>query len=216
MRLIDWALTEEKYKKNKEEIDKNNKYQKNTLSYTILGFLFIFILLLVPIIKNNTRNIENEIINLKALNNNIKFNLSQAILDSEVITTPENITKLANDYLNTKFVSYKKIQIKDLNANTNSENKSDSELSNRIKTKLSKKIREKKAEIKKLKEIYSNPKKIPSKIKNQVTKKMEKKKKQLSALYSSPKEIITVEKAQKWVAVQFVKIFLGMPIVPGR
>ena len=30
----------------------------------------------------------------------IKFNLKQAILDNEVITSPENISKLAKEYLN--------------------------------------------------------------------------------------------------------------------
>ena len=35
-------------------------------------------------------------------------------------------------------------------------------------------------------------------------------------LYSSPQEVITLEKAQKWAAVQVVKVFLGMPIIPGK
>ena len=50
----------------------------------------------------------------------------------------------------------------------------------------------------------------------QVAKKIKKKKTELKKLYSSPKEVITLEKAQKWVAVQFVKVFLGMPIIPGK
>ena len=50
----------------------------------------------------------------------------------------------------------------------------------------------------------------------QVAKKIKKKKTELKKLYSSPKEVITLEKAQKWVAVQFVKLFLGMPIIPGK
>ena len=43
-----------------------------------------------------------------------------------------------------------------------------------------------------------------------------KKKNELKKIYSSPKEVITLEKAQKWVAVQVVKVFLGMPIIPGK
>ena len=39
------------------------------------------------------------------------FNLDQAILDNEVITSPENISRLAKEHLEDGFRSYKKSQI---------------------------------------------------------------------------------------------------------
>ena len=57
---------------------------------------------------------------------------------------------------------------------------------------------------------------MPVKIKTQVAKKIEQKKNVIKNIYASPKEIITLARAQKWTAVQVVKVFLGIPIVPGR
>ena len=54
--------------------------------------LFICGLLFVSVVKNETRNLQKEINNLEANINLIKFNLDQAILDHEVITSPENIS----------------------------------------------------------------------------------------------------------------------------
>ena len=34
--------------------------------------------------------------------------------------------------------------------------------------------------------------------------------------YGFKVETITLQKAQKWVAVQVVKVFLGMPVIPGK
>ena len=50
----------------------------------------------------------------------------------------------------------------------------------------------------------------------QVAKKIEEKKIELKNLYSHPRETITLQKAQKWAAIQFVKVFLGMPVIPGK
>ena len=38
----------------------------------------------------------------------------------------------------------------------------------------------------------------------------------LKRLYSDPKNTIDLPKVQKWAAVQIVKAFLGIPIVPGK
>jgi seryl-tRNA synthetase len=89
-------------------------------------------------------------------------------------------------------------------------------LSKNLKKGIVKKIEKKRTEIRKLQELYSRPETIPDEIKIQVAKKIKKKKTALKKLYSSPKEVITFEKAQKWVAVQVVKVFLGMPIIPGK
>ena len=49
-----------------------------------------------------------------------------------------------------------------------------------------------------------------------MAKKVEEKKIQLNNIYHSPKETFTLERIQRWGAIQVVKVFLGMPIVPGR
>ena len=74
-------------------------------SFIVCGLLF------VSVVKNETRNLQKEINNLETSINLIKFNLDQAFLDNEVITSPENISRLAKEYLNINFISYKRSQI---------------------------------------------------------------------------------------------------------
>ena len=57
---------------------------------------------------------------------------------------------------------------------------------------------------------------LSGELKSQVAKKIKEKKIELKNLYSHPRETITLQKAQKWVAVQVVKVFLGMPVIPGK
>jgi hypothetical protein len=57
---------------------------------------------------------------------------------------------------------------------------------------------------------------VPGEIKIQVANQIEEKKTELKNIYRSPKNVITLEKVGKWSAVQVVKAFLGMPIIPGR
>jgi len=193
--------------------------------------LFVCGLLFVSAVKNKTRNLEKEINSLRASNNVIKFNLDQAILDNEVITSPENISRLAKEYLNIDFISYKKSQIRQLdgdttiisklnkknnNLSTVKLNEKSNNLSTKIKLGIAKTIEKKKTEIKKLQDLYSKPESIPSEIKKHVAKKIEEKKVELKNLYTSPKKTINLEKARKWAAVQVVKVFLGIPVVPGK
>ena len=77
-------------------------------------------------------------------------------------------------------------------------------------------MNEKKAEIRKLQALYSNPKLIPDEIKTQVANRIEEKKTEIRDIYRSPSNAITLAKVGKWSVVQVVKLFLGMPIVPGR
>ena len=204
------------------------KSHNSVRKYSLMSIVFVCGLLFVSAIKNETRNLQREINNLETSINLIKFNLDQAFLDNEVITSPENISRLAKEYLNINFVSYKKNQIKSLRGDKNvistSVEKDVSSKSVEKKEKLredlkkgiAKKIEKKRTEIRKLKELYAQPETIPGEIKIQVAKKIKKKKTELKKLYSSPKEVINLEKAQKWVAVQVVKVFLGMPIIPGK
>ena len=77
----------------------NNVVTHNNFAwkYSFVVVLFVCGLLFVSAVKNKTRNLEKEINNLRASNNVIKFNLDQAILANEEITTPENISLLAKD-----------------------------------------------------------------------------------------------------------------------
>ena len=201
----------------------NTIVKKKTVSvlgkYSFITVLFIFGLLFVSVVKNETRNLEKEINTLTALNNAIKFNLDQALLDNEVITSPENISKLAKEHLNTNFISYKKSQIKGLSEDSESVaklTKKNNNLSKKIKKGIGKEIKKKKTEIKKLQELYSNPKSIPKEIKTEVAKKIKEKKIELKNLYSDPKVNIFQSRTYRWAAVQVVKLFLGIPVVPGR
>ena len=205
---------------------KKEYYLSPSKKYSLTGFLFVFGLLFVILIKNETRNIQKEINKLEVSISKIDYNLHQAILDNEVITSPANITRLANKYLDINLTSYKKEQIKDLNNNTEIINVAKTEriiyknkvdkLRVNLKEQVFKKVEKKKIELEQIQSLYQEPKKIPKKIKKTFAKKIAKKKEDIRNLYKSPKEILTLEKVGKWTAVQVVKLFLGFPIVPGR
>ena len=208
----------------KNTYDSFNSFKK----YSLMGILFVCGLLFVSVIKNETRNLQKEINNLQTAINVLKFDLDQAILDYEVITSPENISLLAKEYLSTDLVFYKRSQIKQLNGETKTfikvnkiekekiNKKKNKNLTTNIKSQVAKRIEKKKTEIRKLQQLYSNPKSVPGEIKTQVAKKIEEKKIELKNIYQSPKDIITLEKAGKWGVIQVVKAFLGMPIIPGK
>jgi len=187
--------------------------------YTLMTVLFVFGLLFVSVVKNGTRNLEKEINNLRASVNVVKFNLDQAILDNEVINSPENISRLAKEYLDVDFITYKKSQIIQLNEDTKTIikiNNKDNNLSTKIKSGIEREITKKKTEIRKLKELYSQPGELPGAIKTQVAMKIEKKKIQLKNIYNEPKDIFTLERVGRWSIIQIAKLFLGIPVIPGR
>ena len=211
-------------KKNVHTSVKNYSLKK----YSLMAILFVCGLLFVSVVKNETRGLQKIINNLEASVNVIKFNLDQAILDNEVITSPDNISLLAKEYLNIDLVSYKKSQIKKLrdeNEKFTKVNKIKKEkinkkkiknLSDSIKTQVAKRIEIKKTEMRKLQELYYNPKSIPKEIKTQVAVQIEEKKNEIRNIYSAPKDIFTLERVGRWSVIQVVKLFLGMPIIPGR
>tara|TARA_Y100000590_G_scaffold273522_1_gene307115 strand:+ start:942 stop:1655 length:714 start_codon:yes stop_codon:yes gene_type:complete len=204
-------------------IPKKSKYI-SLKKYSFITILFIFGLISVSVVKNETRNLERDINILQASIKKIKFDLSQAILDNEVITSPENVSKLAKEYLNSDFITYKKSQIRSLDENyTNSKieekityNKKIKNLPRNVKHKVAEKIEQKKQEIEKLKKIYNNPKSLPSEVRIQVVREIKEKKSELEEIYKTPKQTLTFERVGKWGAIQVVKAFLGIPIVPGR
>jgi hypothetical protein len=191
--------------------------------YSLVSILFIFGLIAVSFIKNETRYLEKEITELQKSIYEHRFNLHQATLDHEVIASPENISLLANDYLETDFIYYKRDQIRNLN---NSEKnlvqtktkkiKEKKSFSDKSKVQIINKINKKKEDLAKLKKIYSEPKVLSQELKIKLSKKIKLTQKELTYLYNEPEIVIKSERAQRWAAFQIVKIFLGIPIVPGK
>ena len=205
------------------------KKTDNTVrKYSLTIFLFVVGLILVSTIKNETRNLQKKINNLKASINVLKTDLHQATLDHEVITSPENISQLAKEYLEFDLISYEKSQIKQLNKRVKTFTrlektkhkktfkKKSNEITEEINISIAKKNEATKTGLKKLQEFYSKPEKLPGEIKLLLVKNIESKKNKLKRLYSEPNDIIKLGKVQRWAGLQVVKAILGMPIVPGR
>ena len=196
----------------------NNPIKK----YSITFMLFFIGIIFVSLIKNETRLVQKEINILEKSIDSIKFDLHQARLDHEVITSPENISKLAKEHLDFELTYYEKSQIKHIEEKVNlvaklPQNKIKKETNvKKIKLKVEKEIKKKKTELKKLQEIYSQPEKLPDEVKSHIAKRIEQKKHELKKLASNPKDAITLERVQRWAAVQVVKVFFGMPIIPGK
>ena len=161
----------------------NNSVKK----YMLTTIFFVMGIILVSIIKNETRMIQRDINSLHVSINEIKSNLYEANLDHQVITSPENVDQLAKLYLDSDFTFYKKSQIKKL-----SEGKI-------------KKIESKKEKIvKKLDQIKINDKHLK-------TSKIFKNEK-LAVLT----ETEGTGRYKKWFLSQIFKLFLGIPPVPGK
>ena len=196
------------------------KTKNGIKKFSLTLVLFVIGLILVSTIKNKTRNLQKEINDLRASISDIKTDLHKATLDYEVITSPENISQLAEKYLETELVYYKKSQIKELHEKVEKPSlldvTKDNKQKSKIKLKVAQKIKEKKIELQKLKELYKQPEKIPDEIKISLAKKIEEKKTELKKLYKDPKQSIDIKKIQQWGAIQIVKVFLGVPIVPGK
>ena len=179
-------------------------------------------------IKNETRNLQKEISNLQTSINSLKYDLHQTTLDHEIITSPENISRLAKEYLEFDLVTYKKSQIKQLNEKAKNltelkETKhkktfkiKNKKLPEKIKLQIVRKIEQTKIELRKLQQLYSAPKKLPGEIKIQIAKTIETKKKDLKKLYSEPQDSIDLGRVKRWSMFQVAKVFLGIPVVPGK
>ena len=143
-------------------------------------------------------------------------------------TNPQNISRLAKEYLESDFSFYKKSQIRQLNKKVKTlaklEEKKDKKTfkkkskvkTDKIKLRIAKKIETTKTELRKLQELYSAPERLPGVVRLQVAKKIEIKKNELKEFSSDPYSIFKSKKARNWAGLQIVKVFLGIPIVPGR
>ena len=164
----------------------NNSIKKHTFA----AIFFIIGIIAVSVIKNETRMIQREINSLRASIGEIKANLYETTLDHQVITSPENIDRLAKLYLDSNFTFYEKSQIKNYE----------------------------KFQIKKLPEEKPKKEKIVKKLnKSKIDEEHLKtvqifKTKKLSAIT----EIQNLGRFQKWFLSRIIKLFLGIPPVPGK
>ena len=191
--------------------------------YSLVSTLFVLGLIAVSFMKNETRNLEREITELQKSIYEYKYNLHQATLEHEVITSPENISLLVNDHLESDFVYYKSDQIKDLASSEENFSKMKAistqkkkKLSSLAKTQIKNSINKKKKDLAKLKKMYSEPKTLSEEVKIKLANKIKLTQRELTHLYNEPGAVIKSERAQKWAAFQIVKVFLGIPIVPGK
>ena len=199
---------------------KTNKFKK----YSFISTFFILGLILVSVIKNETRSVQKEINNLQASIDLIKLDLHKAELDYEVITSPKNLSEMAKKYLENELIYYNKSQIKKKGDESNNQTKLKIEpkqnkikkITNKTKESIVKEIEIKKAELRKLQEIYENPSNLSKEAKISVEEKLKKAQIVLALLRDSPKEFFTSERLQRWTGLQFVKVFLGIPVIPGR
>ena len=86
----------------------------------------------------------------------------------------------------------------------------------KIKLQIVKRIETTKTELRKLQDLYSTPGQLTKEVKLQVAKKIETKRSELEKLYSDPYGYISSKKMRRWAGLQVVKVFLGIPILPGK
>ena len=69
-------------------------------------------LIFTSLIKNKTRLLEKELLDLDNEINSLSSNLAEATLDFQYLTTPKHISLLATDFLDENFSYYKESRIK--------------------------------------------------------------------------------------------------------
>ena len=195
------------------------KLKENSLfaKYGLVTILVIFSLISITITKNETRSLQKKINILEKSIDSISYDLYKANLEHEVLTSPENISKLAKENLELELDVYKKSQINNLNTNKEKTAlKTKNKLFKEKKLEISKKIEEKKIDLKKMQIAYSDPKNIPTLINKRIAKKISDTKKELKYMYKNPRDPNNSKKIRNWASFQIVKVFLGIPVVPGK
>ena len=145
-------------------------------------------LIFTSLVINKTRLLEKELLHLDNEVNSINFNLNEASLDFEYLTTPKHISLLAKDFLDENFSYYKESQIK--------------------KSIITEKDL---AILKKLKNdnIFtqlSTEKSVNKK--SNVVKEID------SSQLQESKKISVSKKIHNWAGLQIIKSFLGIPTIP--
>ena len=173
---------------------------RNILIITVLFSTLVF----TSFIKNKTRSLEK---NLESLNKEIAAidsNLVEASLDFEYLTTPQNISFLAKNFLDNDFSFYKNYQIKKTKIKNNNYI-----LGNKI-------IREhddQRFDI----ENKKNTKNFLI-TKNQYSEELiiKKNNKKFISKISKKEKKNSKNKIERWVGIQVLKTFLGIPPIPVK
>ena len=145
-------------------------------------------LIFTSLVKNKTRLLEKELLYLDNEINSLNFNLNEASLDFEYLTTPKRISLLVKNFFDENFLYYKESQIK-------------------------KSIKPEKdlAILKKLKNDntftqLSTEKSVNKK--SNVAKEIDNRQLQGS------KKISVSKKVHNWAGLQIIKSFFGIPSIP--
>ena len=147
-------------------------------------------LIFTSLIKNKTRLLEKELLYLDNEINSLNFNLNEASLDFEYLTTPKRISLLAKNFLDENFSYYKESQIK-------------------------KSIKPEKdlAILKKLKNDNTFTQLSTEK---SVNKKSNVAKEIDNRHLQGSKKISVSKKVHNWAGLQIIKSFLGIPSIPVK
>ena len=162
-------------------------------SYIFTLTVFIFGLILISVIKNKTRKMQAEINDLKASILELKISLHESTLDYHVLTSPEYISRLAKEYLDPEFTYYTKEQIQKISEINNAK-------INDIKNKKQKK------ELAKIKPLAP-------KVSVMNMASINKEKNLFENLMNSK---TPTGRVTKWTGMQFLKLILGIPPIPGK
>ena len=168
-------------------------------------------LILTSLIKNKTRLLEKELVNLNNEINNLSFSLAGASLDFEYLTTPKNISFLAENFLDENFSHYnksidetfwyfKKSQVKNI-----TEQKKNS-------VGLKKSINYNTISELSIEKSINNNLYLANNIDNtrlSIARKNNNTKPQIQ------KKKIVSKKVKKWIGVQVIKSLLGIPSMPA-
>ena len=158
-------------------------------------------LIFTSLIKNKTRLLEKKLLYLDNEINSLNFNLNEASLDFEYLTTPKHISLLVKNFLDENFSYYKESQIK-----KSIKPEKDLTILKKLKkyntfTQLSKK------------EPVNKKSNVTKKIDNiplLITKRIDDRQPQRS------KKIVISKKVKKWAGIQVIKALLGIPPISIR
>ena len=147
-------------------------------------------LIFTSLIKNKTRLLEKELLYLDNEINSLNFNLNEASLDFEYLTTPKHISLLAKNFLDENFSYYKESQIK-------KSIKPEKDLAILKKSKNDNTVSQ-----------FSTEESVNKK--SNVAKEID------NRLSQGSKEIAVSQKVHNWMGLQIVKSLLGIPTIPVK
>ena len=156
----------------------------------LISITLISGLIFTSLVKNKTRLLEKELLYLDNEINSLNFNLNEASLDFEYLTTPKHISLLAKNFLDENFSYYKESQIKksikpEKDSAILKKSKNDNTVSQ-----------------------FSTEESVNKK--SNVTKEIDNRQSQGS------KEIAVSQKVHNWMGLQIVKSLLGIPTIPVK